>query len=157
MEVASFSEIEAEFIERVYTHVWCNVATVDSLCRPRSRIMHPIWEGPVGWITTRRNSFKERHLSRNPYVSLAYIQDIFKPVYVDARVAWVEDREQKLRIWNLFKDTPPPMGFDPAVEYGSPDSETYGLLRVYPLRITLVNFPAPSIDAGQRIWRCEEE
>ena len=55
MEVSSFAEIETEFIERVHHMVWCNVATIDTLDRPRSRILHPLWEGTVGWITTRRN------------------------------------------------------------------------------------------------------
>ena len=45
MEVTNFAEIEAEFIERVHTMVWCSAATVDRQGRPRSRILHPIWEG----------------------------------------------------------------------------------------------------------------
>ena len=69
MEVASFSELEAEFIERVHRVVWCNVATIDTHNRPRSRILHTIWEGPVGWIATNRHTLKTKHLLHNPYVS----------------------------------------------------------------------------------------
>jgi hypothetical protein len=58
MEVSSFSEIEAEFIERVGTMIWCSAATVDSKARPRSRILHPIWEGRIGWVCTHRHSYK---------------------------------------------------------------------------------------------------
>src|SRR5690606_4076991 len=61
LNIADFSEIEAEFIQRVHTMVWCNVATVDSRNRPRSRVLHPIWEGSTGWITTHRSSHKARH------------------------------------------------------------------------------------------------
>lgn len=63
MEITNFSEIEEEFIQRVHTMGWCNVATVDSRGRPRSRLLHPIWEGITGWIATHRNSHKSKHLA----------------------------------------------------------------------------------------------
>jgi hypothetical protein len=44
VQVATFADIETEFIRRVHRVVWCNVATLDSQNRPRSRILHPIWE-----------------------------------------------------------------------------------------------------------------
>lgn len=50
MEVASFGEIEVAFLERIQWMVWCNVATVDTLGRPRSRILHPLWESNASWI-----------------------------------------------------------------------------------------------------------
>jgi hypothetical protein len=59
MEVRSFAEIEEGFIRRVHTMVWCNMATVDGKQRPRSRIVHPIWEGQTGWIGTHRTSHKQ--------------------------------------------------------------------------------------------------
>jgi len=37
----------------------------------------------LGWIGTRRNSFKDQHLGANSYVSLAYIADTAQPVYID--------------------------------------------------------------------------
>jgi general stress protein 26 len=152
VKVADFSVIEADFIERVHTMVWCNVATIDSKQRPRSRILHPIWEGSTGWIGTHRNSFQSRHLDRNPYVSLAYITDFMKPVYVDCVAEWVDDLAQKQRIWDLFKNTLPPLGYDPAVDFVSPDHDNFGLLRLTPWRIALVSFPAESHEKGQRVW-----
>src|SRR5512133_3656263 len=105
MEVSDFSEIEEEFLRRVRAMVWCSVATVDSCGRPRSRILHPLWEGEVGWIGTHRGSFKREHLARNPYVSLAYITEIHRPVYADCRAVWVDDMDEKRRVWDLFKNT----------------------------------------------------
>ena len=64
--VASFAELEADFIERVHSAVWCNVSTLDARNRLRSRILHPIWEGLTGWIATRRLSPKAAHLARHP-------------------------------------------------------------------------------------------
>jgi hypothetical protein len=156
LEVLDFSEIEEEFIRRVHTMVLCNVATVDLQQRPRSRILHPIWKGSTGWIATHRNSFKSQHLAHNPYVSLAYTAEVMKPVYADCIGEWVDDLDQKRRIWELFKNAPPPLGFDPAPDFISPDHENFGLLKLTPWRIALVNFPAESHDAGQRIWHRRE-
>jgi general stress protein 26 len=155
--VGDFSEIEEEFMRRVQAMVWCNVATVDGKQRPRSRIMHPIWEGATGWIGTHRNSHKSRHLELNPYVSLAYIDDIMKPVYVDCTAGWVADLEEKKRVWDLFANTPAPVGYDPAPDFISPDHENFGVLKLTPWRIALVTFPAESHEEGQRIWRRSAE
>jgi uncharacterized pyridoxamine 5'-phosphate oxidase family protein len=155
LRITHFSEIEAEFIQRVHTMVWCNVATVDSQQRPRSRILHPIWEGSTGWIGTHRNSHKANHLTRNPYVSLAYITNVMNPVYVDATVEWIEDMEQKRCIWDLFKNAPPPIGYDPADTFVSFDHENFGLLKLTPWRIDLVSFPSPSFEEGTLVWRSD--
>lgn len=153
MEIHSFSEIADEFDRRVRAMVWCNMATIDGQSRPRSRIVHPIWEGATGWIGTHRTSYKSRNLLNNPYVSLAYITDIHQPVYVDCRAEWIDDMDTKQRIWNLFKNTPEPVGYDPAIDFIAYDNPTFGVLKLTPWRIAIVTFPAPSHEEGQRIWR----
>jgi hypothetical protein len=156
MNVNDFCEIEAEFIQRVHTMVWCSVATVDTHNRPRSRVLHPIWEGATGWITTHRHSYKARHLAHNRHVSLAYITNIHTPVYADCVAEWVDDLDEKRRIWELFKSTPPPLGYDPAMEFGTPEHDDFGLLKLTPWRIDLVSFPAPSFKEGTKVWRRRE-
>jgi hypothetical protein len=152
MRVTHFSEIEADFIQRVYTMVWCNVATIDHQQRPRSRILHPIWEGSTGWICTHRDSYKSKHLADNPYVSLAYITNFMQPVYADCKTAWITDLAEKRRVWDLFKSTPEPLGFDPAQDFIRPEHDNFGLLKLTPWRIDLVSFPAPSFEEGTRVW-----
>jgi general stress protein 26 len=148
MQVNSFAEIEQEFLERVQRMVWCNVATLDRQGRPRSRILHPIWEGSTGWITTNPQTLKAKHLQGTPYVSLAYVSDIAKPVYVDCKTAWIDDPQEKQRIWNLVKNTPEPMGFDPTPIYEHVDHPKFGVLKLTPWRLELYSFPAAS-----KIWR----
>jgi len=148
-DVAQFTEIEAEFIARVHHVVWCNLATVDSLGRPRSRIVHPIWEGPTGWIATHRHSFKNRHLEANPHVSLAYIADIALPVYVDCRATWADDPADKQRVWDLFSAAPPPLGYDPAPFFVAADHPNFGVLRLTPWRIAVVTQSPPA----SLVWR----
>jgi general stress protein 26 len=139
MEVESFAEIEQEFIERVHRMVWCNVATIDTNNHPRSRVLHPMWEGSVGWIMTGRHTVKTKHLAHSPHVSLTYMADVFKPVYIDGTAKWVDDATQKVRIWNLFKNTPPPLGYDNAQFFGSAENPEYGLLKITPTRIELAD------------------
>ncbi|HEX6290279.1 MAG TPA: pyridoxamine 5'-phosphate oxidase family protein [Herpetosiphonaceae bacterium] len=148
MKVASFAEIEAPFLERVHIMVWCSMATLDTRNRPRSRILHPIWEDSLGWIATRRHSLKARHLAHSPYVSLAYIADIAKPVYVDCYAEWDESPDAKQHVWDLFLHAPPPLGYDPAPIFKSVDHPDYGVLKLRPWRIELYNFPQENL-----IWQ----
>jgi hypothetical protein len=150
MKITTFVEIADEFSERVQKMVWCNVATIDGQGRPRSRILHPLWQGPIGWITTRRGSPKERHLAEHPFVSLAYIADVVRPVYVDCSATWIEDLTTKQEIWRLLQATPPPLGFDPAPIYGSVDSPQFGLLKLIPWRIEVTS--VATVPAERNIW-----
>ncbi len=148
MEVSTFSEIQAEFMWRVSQAVYCTMATVDRQSRPRSRILHPIWDGPTGWAISWKDSHKSKHLEVNPYVSLAYIYDHDKPAYADCRAEWIEADEEKLRIWDLYKNTPPPLGFDPEPHYGDIHHKYFDLLKFMPWRIELANLGGESM-----VWR----
>jgi general stress protein 26 len=149
MEVATFAEIETEFLARVSDSVYCNMATVDLKNRPRSRIMHPIWEGAIGWVISWPESLKAAHLRRNPHVSLAYFcHDKNKPVYVDCTAEWLTDRTAQQRVWEFYRTVPPPIGFDPTPHYGSIDHPHFGLLKLIPWRIELYTLGGESI-----IWR----
>ena len=112
MDVKSFAEIEEEFMSRVRRIVWCTVATVNRQGRLRSRILHPMWEGATGWIATNRHSLKEKHLQQNSYVSLSYWDQQHQQIYVDCKAVWEESSSEKQRLWDLFKNTPPPLGYD---------------------------------------------
>ena len=151
METTSFAEIESEFIERVHRMVWCNAATIDTKNRPRSRVLHTIWEGSTGWAATRRHSLKARHLEHNPYVSLAYIADIAKPVYVDCTAQWEDDPASKQRIWEMFGTAPPPLGYDLKMIWESFDSPDYGVLKCTPWRIEL--FDIANRENPRKVWR----
>lgn len=56
--VNSFDEIQNDFLAIVSKIVWCSVATIDTQGRPRSRVLHPMWEGSTGWIMTGGNPSK---------------------------------------------------------------------------------------------------
>lgn len=148
MEVSTFADLQLEFNKRIQGAVYCSVATVDRQSRPRSRIMHPIWDGKTGWVISWPQSHKAKHLERNPNVSLAYIADSKKPVYIDAVAEWVDDETEKHRIWKLHQLIPPPLGFDPQPHYGTTYNPYFGLLKFTPWRIELGNLNGEPI-----IWR----
>jgi general stress protein 26 len=148
MLIQHFRDIQAEFMDRAQQAVYCNVATVDTKGRPRSRIMHVVWEGPIGWVITWPASPKSKHLANNPHVSIAYIHQPYKPVYIECTAKWENEVSEKLRIWELHKSIPPPLGFDPEPGYGTIENEYFGLLKFTPWRIELAELKKESL-----IWR----
>lgn len=148
-KVTSFSEIEKEFIERVHSIVWCNMATLDTRNRVRSRIVHPIWDGATGWASARPHSLKARHIAHSPYVSLAYISDIARPVYVDCKAEWEDDPANKRLVWELFLSSAPPLGFDLSNIFAGTDDPEYGVLKFTPWRIDLFDI---SNSENRRVW-----
>ena len=156
MEVASFSEIAEEFQARVARIVWCTVSTVDTKGRPRSRILHPIWEGSTGYIATSPNSLKAKHLAKNPHVSLSYWDQQHQQVYADCRAEWIGDAAERHRIWDLYKTTPPPLGYDPAmipIWKDGPDTPDFGVLKLAPWRIELFGIAQMATGQQPAVWR----
>jgi general stress protein 26 len=160
--ITSFDEIKDEFEARVRRMVWCTVATVDTAGRPRTRILHPIWEGggdagPTGWIATGRHSLKEKHLAANPFVSITYWDPQHQQVYAECKTSWEDDPAEKLRVWNLYKTTPPPYGYDPQMIWQTgPDDPGYGLLKLTPWRIELFGLQNVMSGAPGNIWHAAQ-
>jgi len=146
--VSTFAEIEAEFLQRVRAMVYCRAATIDAQQRPRSRVLHPIWEGQTGGVTTGPNTAKAAQLATNPFISLAFIADPFKPVYVECRAMWQDDPATRQRIWDLYKT----FDVDLAVSWGNVDSPAYAVLRLDSWRIELYDL----LDQHNRkVWQAE--
>jgi Pyridoxamine 5'-phosphate oxidase len=146
------SEVAPAFIEMAHRIVWCSAATVDSRGRPRSRILHPIWQWDgtrlLGWIGTGPSATKRAHLQANPYMSLNYWSPTHDTCVAECRATWAFDDEKRIMVWDLFAQTPPPVGYDPAIvpAWGSPTSKTFAALRLEPWRLRV--FPG-SVLLGQ--------
>jgi general stress protein 26 len=153
MSVATFAEIQDEFMARVRRIVWCTVATVNRQGRPRSRILHPLWEGSTGWIATGRHTLKEKHLQHNPYVSLSYWDPQHQQVYADCKAGWEDNLPEKKRVWELFCSTPPPLGYDLGMFWKGPDDPAYGLLKLTPWRIELSSLNDLIAGKLPQVWR----
>ena len=130
MEVSDFSEIAGEFRRRVEQTQWATMTTVDERGRPRGRLVHPVWEEPVGWLATGRRSFKAGHLARNPYVSLAYWDQAHEQIYAEKAEGYPLD--------HFFR---------------RPDHPEYGLLRLDPWRIELWDVKGLFAQTPPQVWR----
>ena len=133
--------------------VWCTLATVDRRGRPRSRIVHPIWEpegdGLVGWVVTRPTALKRAHLEFSPYVSCSYWDQAHDVATADCRAAWAEPE----RAWELFRAAPPPLGYEPLTIFPEgPGADGAAVLRLEPWRIRAAD--AASLAAGRSalVW-----
>jgi len=146
------TEVAPAFVEMAHRIVWCTVATVDSKGRPRSRILHPIWqwEGDqlIGWIGTGPTPTKRAHLEAHPYMSLTYWTPTHDTCVAECRATWAFDDETRTMVWNLFKHAPAPVGYDPAIVpvWSGPTAPTFAAVRLEPWRLRV--FPG-SVLMGQ--------
>jgi general stress protein 26 len=138
--------VHKEFVDRAHRIVWCTVATVGSDQRPRSRILHPIWEldeagtGPTGWIVTKATPVKVRHLAHSPYVSCSYWEPGHEVAVADCRAEWITDTATRQRVWELYRDAPAPLGYDFWTVFpDGPAAESPSLLRLTPYRLRLTD------------------
>jgi len=139
MRVKAFAAIEDEFYQRVSRDICCNLATIDEQGRLRSRVVHPLWQGPVCWVLTKRIGPKARHIDRHPFVSLAYVGDSAHPAYAECRAEWIEDPDEKQRIWRRFRSSP--LGYNPAPFYRDAGHPHLGVLKLKPWRIQIDDSP----------------
>ncbi len=150
-EVSSFDEIEDEVHSRAARIVWCTVATIDRQDRPRVRMLHPLWEGSTAWIMTGRNSHKGKHLAHNPHVSLSYWDPQHQQIYADCATEWVDDPDEKKRIWELFRSTPEPYGYDGSMFWPEgPESADLGILKCTPWRVEISAMGPQGFDSS--VW-----
>ena len=137
----SLAQVAPAFVEMAHRIVWSSVATVDAKGRPRSRVLHPIWEWDgerlVGWVGTGPTPTKRAHLDASPHVSVNYWAPSQDTCVAECRATWGFDDETRTRTWNLLKNGPEPVGYDPAIIPGwdEPTSPGFASLRLDPWRL----------------------
>lgn len=157
MHIDHLAGLEPEFSERVRETIWCTMATIDRRGRPRSRIVHPIWETPLrddaeGFVRSPRDWFKGKHLAANPHVSLTDWHPKLGPLYVNCRADWVADRDEKTLAWDLFRSTPRMYGYDPDTFWsGGPTDPRNGVLRLKPWRAEIAARPGDAAGPN-KVW-----
>ncbi len=148
------------FVDVAHRIVWATVATVDTSGRPRTRILHPIWEFAdsrlTGWVATDPTSPKARHVSRNPHVSITYWDPSQDVATAECAVIWETTPEHRRAAWQRFADAPAPVGYDPTLvpAWTDPDAEAFGVLRLEPSALRV--FPGTLLTEGRgdiHTWR----
>ena len=137
----TLSETAPPFVEMAHQIVWANVATVDSNGRPRSRVLHPIWqwdgEKLIGWIATSPTPVKRAHLENSPYVSVNYWSANHDTCVAECHASWIFDDEGRKMVWNTFLNGPEPVGYDPSIvpAWNSPTVDAFAGIKLEPWRL----------------------
>jgi hypothetical protein len=122
--------------------VWSTVTTTDRHGRPRSRVMHPVWEiSPdrvCGLIGTRRTPVKTAHIARSPWLTCAYWSPDHDAAFIDCHATWAG-----AEAWPRLA-----AGYDPLTLWpDGPDSPDFAALELTPYRIQIIR--AADMAAGR--------
>ena len=160
-DVRAFADIEDDFNAVVSKIIWPSMTTIDRQGRPRTRIVHPIWEQSTCFIMTGRSSLKVKHLEQqSPYLALCYvdlegINPAANQVYVERKAEVIDEVEEKKRVWELFKSYPEPYGYDPAMFFPTgPEDAEFAILKLTPWRLEVFSL-AGAMSGGNLVWRQE--
>ncbi len=152
--MSSIAEVAPAFVEVAHRIVWATVATVDAENRPRSRVLHPIWEFAddrlVGWIGTGPTPVKVANLDHSPFVSVSYWDAQQDVATAECRATWHHDDDTCAEVWDRFASTPEPLGYDPAMIppwKDGPTSPAFSVLRLDPWRLRV--FPGSLLLTGE--------
>ncbi len=144
-----------DFVAVAHRIIWCTLATVDAHERPRSRVVHPVWEltpdGPVARVATRATAAKRAHIAHSPFASLSYWDATHDVAVAECAAAWDPDPD-----WTAFSRLPSPVGFDPATVFdGGLAHPQASVLVLRPWRLRWAR--AADLAAGRphAIWRPE--
>lgn len=153
------ADVAPAFVDMAHRIVWCSAATVDTHGRPRSRVLHPIWEWDgatlVGWIGTSATPVKRAHLEASPHLSLNYWHPSHDTCVAECRASWAFDDETCVRVWELFRESPPPLGYDPAMipAWDAPTSSSFSVLRCEPWRLRVLPGSILRNEGGEvKVW-----
>jgi hypothetical protein len=150
--MTALADIASPFIDAAHRIVWATVATVDTRNRPRSRVLHPIWEFDgttmTGWIATGPTPLKSAHLAHSPYVSVNYWDAQHDIATAECGATWHHDDATCIRVWNLFADDPGPVGYDPSLipMWTEPTQPEFAVLRLEPWHLRV--FPGTMLLEG---------
>jgi hypothetical protein len=149
-------QVAPTFVEMAHSIVWASVATVDADGRPRSRILHPIWQWDgyrlVGWIATSPTAVKRAHIAAHPDVSVSYWTTNHDTCGAECSAEWAFDDDTRTAVWKMFSSGPEPVGYDPAIIppwKDGPTSDAFAALRLEPRRLRVMPGAAMLKGEGQ--------
>lgn len=150
--MSTLAEIAPKFVEMAHQIVWCTAATVDVKGRPRSRMLHPIWQWDngelIGWIATGKTPLKLAHIEANPFISCNYWAPSQDTCVAECNASWVADQATKQHVWDYYTNGPAPVAYDLRVIPGweNAESESFDILKLEPWRLRVM--PGSSLMDG---------
>lgn len=151
--MTELSHIAQPFIDMAHRIVWASAASVDRNNRPRTRILHPIWEwdgeSVRGWIATSPTTTKRAHLAHSPYLSLNYWAPNQDTCLAECHARLATDDDSCERVWKRFKEAPAPVGYDPAIipVWKAPTDDNFAVIALAPWKLRV--FPGTLLLEGK--------
>jgi len=139
--INALNQTAPAFVEMAHSIVWCSAATVDTQNRPRSRVLHPMWqwdgEKLVGWIATGPTPTKRANLEHSAYVSLNYWSPSQDTCVAECATTWLFEDADRQMVWDMFINAPPPVGYDPSIIPGweKPTDDSFAALKLDPWKL----------------------
>ena len=156
----ALAEVAPAFVDMAHQIVWCSAATVDRAGRPRTRVLHPIWQWDgttlTGWIATSPLSPKAGDLAKNPALALTYWTPSHDTCSASCDAEWEDSEEQRVEGWRRFAEGPAPVGYDPSIipPWTSPTAPAFGILRLEPYELRVLPGSVMLRGEGQPLrWR----
>ena len=150
--VANVSNLEPEAMARISRIGSCTMATIDRRGRTRVRMVNVVWENMISFLVTWKDSLKSKHMIAHSFVSLCYWDSEHQQVYADCGAEFVQDIDEKRRLFKLTQDTPPPVGYDPSPYFdGGADDPNCVVVRLTPWRVELFEI-ANLQDGANQVW-----
>ena len=153
----SDEDVLDRFVAVAHEIVWCTLATVDRRNRPRSRVVHPLWEhdgdGLVGWVGSRPTPLRLAHIEHSPYVSCSYWHPRHDIAVAECAAGWVPDLAQRRAAWERFLAAPAPVGYDPNTAWpGGPDADDFAVLRLDAWRVRVATGEEMAAGTKPHVW-----
>jgi hypothetical protein len=146
------------FMETAARIVYCTLATVDRRGRPRSRLVHAVWERAdegrlVGWVGSRPTPVRRAHIERSPFASCFYWDPAHDVAAAECAVTWIEDDDGRRDAWERLSRPEPPMGYDPApIWRDGPTGDDFVALRLEPWRVQAKSAAAMAAGEPYLVW-----
>jgi hypothetical protein len=152
----SMSDALDSFLATARRIVYATLATVDPHGRPRSRIVHPVWELEdgrlVGWVGTRPSRLKRESLESSGFASCLYWDPAHDVAIAECSATWLPP-ERRREAWERLAAPPAPMGYDPApIGAGGPDDGGFEAIRLDPWRVQTRAAAATAAGEPYAVW-----
>jgi hypothetical protein len=137
--------------------VYCSLATVDRRGRPRSRLVHAVWERDgdrvVGWVGSRPTPMRRAHIRANRFVSCFYWDPAHEVAVAECEATWIEDDDGRRDAWRRLSVPPGPMGYDPLPIWpDGPTGDDFVALRLDPWRVQAKSATAMAAGEPYLVW-----
>ncbi len=154
----SLEEIAPRFRDTAHAIGMAVAATVDAAGRPRTRVVQPVWEWSggelTGWMTTVATAPKVADVQRLPVLSLTYWNPAQDTATADCAVEVLGDAAERAAAWARVATAPGAARFDPSSHWSGPDDPTFGVLRLRPTALQVMEGTLMTAGEGDLLrWR----